>query len=1063
MFFIILKLIWNKYTNFRFHSIMEKRRVHILLLCLALLSPATLCAQFYLGGTDRGSLRWRSMDTQHYRIIYPRGRDSLARVYGAELESWRTAVGKSAGYEPCQFQGKRKMPVLLHNEHAVSNGSVVWAPSRMELYTTPDPANPIPMPWETNLAIHEQRHVAQMQTGLTGPLRPLGWFFGQMLNGAACAAYGGQMWMEGDAVIAETALSNSGRGRMASFLDYYMYSFDNGDWRNWYSWSNGSQRYYTPNHYALGYMLLAGLRYNYDDPLISARRFTSFSKNPFRWGYARDIRSLTGKRMDPSFKESANAFYSIWKEEADARAPYIPVDTLLGTPSRHLDYSSLAYSEEGLFAVREGLLHTPELVRIDPQSGKVRKLRDFSYSAGGMKFSGDGSRLVWHEIINDPRWELRSRSVIFSYDIRSGRTRKLSRSGMLFNPGPGPDSSLLVTIRKEDGGSALGLLHEGVREPEKIADAPDGLQIVESCCFEGYIYVSGLSEGGFGIYRLENGKLQCILQPQAATISDFGVEPDGHIHFCSDLNGNEEYYHLDPADSSLHRLTSTRYGGSDWHFSPDGSRLVFCAQDRNGRRVMSCDTDSLFFVPTDFSQRHKWVIADRLSEQERRLGAARDSSVFMAGMPRRYSKFAHALRIHSWAPLYFDYDNIAAMSFDRWYDSAAPGLVVFSQNTLGTLYGSMGYSFHPDPDGGQWRASDPDRLPWRHSGHLKINWAGLYPVFEADLDINDRRAHRDGFIAITTNGKTGSLQTTSDIIDGRPLVDFSLSAYIPWSFSRGGRYCGLVPKLSWNISNDSYDTVPVWMKKTEIVDEEGNSSYTLEYLGKNGANIFAKQSLKASLRFYLMTATASSSVYPRWGIAAECGYYQSIQKGGLNTVSGEHRLLSPHLYAYVYAYMPGFVRQQGLRLSARYGLECDRERIFPSYALNTLPRGLKDNSQAAYMFCGNNLHSLAFSADYAIPVWLSDLHIGGGFAYIKRMVLTPHFDFSLFGNGAFDKSLFSAGLDMEFDFGTLFWLSWPMSAGIRVDYNGGKSFGSLLESGTVKNHWYVGPLFNISF
>ena len=79
------------------------------------------------------------------------------------------------------------------------------------------------------------------------------------------------------------------------------------------------------------------------------------------------------------------------------------------------------------------------------------------------------------------------------------------------------------------------------------------------------------------------------------------------------------------------------------------------------------------------------------------------------------------------------------------------------------------------------------------------------------------------------------------------------------------------------------------------------------------------------------------------------------------------------------------------------------------------------------------------------------------------MVLTPHFDFSLFGNGAFDKSLFSAGLDMEFDFGTLFWLSWPMSAGIRVDYNGGKSFGSLLESGTVKNHWYVGPLFNISF
>lgn len=1043
---------------------MERRRLYILLLALALLCPASLSAQFYLGGTDRGALRWNSMDTQHYRIIYPRGRDSLARVYGAELESWRKAVGASAGYEPCQFQGKKKMPVVLHNEHAVSNGSVVWAPSRMELYTTPDPANPIPMPWETNLAIHEQRHVAQMQTGLTGPLKPIGWFLGEMLNGAACAAYGGQMWMEGDAVIAETALSNSGRGRMASFLEYYMYSFDNGDWRNWYSWSNGSQRHYTPDHYALGYMLLAGVRYNYDDALLSARRFTSFSKNPFRWGYARDIRQVTGKRMDPSFKESANVFYSIWKEEADARAPYIPVDTLLGTPSRHLDYSSLAYSEEGLFAVREGLLHTPELVRIDPQSGKVRKLRNFSYSAGGLKLNGDGSRLVWHEIINDPRWELRSRSVIRSYDIRSRRTRTLTRSGMLYNPAPGPDGQLLVTIRKENGGSALGLLHEGESTPEKIADAPDGLQIVESCFFEGNIYLSGISEGGFGIYRLDNGKIQCILQPQAATISDFGVEPDGHIHFCSDLNGNEEYYHLDPADSSLNRLTSTRYGGSDWHFSPDGGKLVFCAQDKNGRRVMSCDTDSLLFVPTDFSQRHKWVIADKLSEQERRLGAEKDSTSFLMGEPKRYSKFAHALRLHSWAPVYFDYDNIASMSFDRWYDSAAPGLVVFSQNTLGTLYGSLGYSAHPDPDGGQWRASDPDRLPWRHSGHLRLTWSGIYPIFEAKLDFNDRLAHDNGFKVISTDGKSGQLNSTKTRRNGVPLLDFSLSAYIPWNFSRGGIYCGLVPKLSWNISNDRYDTIPEWWMKTEVtIDDEGNTGYRYESLGKDGYRRFPDQSLTAAIRFYVMSATASSAVYPHWGIGLESGFRQHFQRGGLQTTKGEVKIFSPLYYAYLYTYIPGFVRQQGLRLTAKYGLKTCGDYIYPDCIVNTLPRGLSGNSGAFVHLCGDTRHSLAFSADYAIPVWLSDLHIGGGFAYIKRMVLTPHFDYSLFGDKSFDKSLYSAGLDLEFDFGTLFWISWPMTAGIRVDYSGGRSFDGLKEAGIVKNHWYVGPLFNISF
>ena len=46
-----------------------------------LLLPMVAGAQFYVTGDDPGRLRWYTLDTDNYRIIYPEGNDSLARVY----------------------------------------------------------------------------------------------------------------------------------------------------------------------------------------------------------------------------------------------------------------------------------------------------------------------------------------------------------------------------------------------------------------------------------------------------------------------------------------------------------------------------------------------------------------------------------------------------------------------------------------------------------------------------------------------------------------------------------------------------------------------------------------------------------------------------------------------------------------------------------------------------------------------------------------------------------------------------------------------------------------------
>ena len=182
-----------------------------------LLAGITASAQFYSSGDDPGRLKWSTVTSDNFRIIYPAGNDSLALEYGHALERYRTVLGASIGYEP-NSQYRRPMPVILHPYSAQANGSVVWAPRRMDLYTRPQSAAPEPMDWITELAVHESRHVSQMQFAKGRGFGAFNVLVGDLFTGALSAVYPGPALLEGDAVSTETALTRAGRGRSADFL-----------------------------------------------------------------------------------------------------------------------------------------------------------------------------------------------------------------------------------------------------------------------------------------------------------------------------------------------------------------------------------------------------------------------------------------------------------------------------------------------------------------------------------------------------------------------------------------------------------------------------------------------------------------------------------------------------------------------------------------------------------------------------------------------------------------------------------------------------------------------------
>ncbi|MDA3824182.1 MAG: hypothetical protein PF450_16435, partial [Bacteroidales bacterium] len=165
--------------------------------------------QFYEFGQDAGTIRWNHFSSNHYQLIYPQGRDSLAMVFADKLEYFYPHQARALNHD------HQKMPVIFHNESSFSNGVFVWAPKRLEVFTNPDP-NGYPQDWMTQLALHEGRHAVQVSKLWQGWGKGFSIIAGEQAVGLLTGFL--PVWyLEGDAVDAETRFSNSGRGRLPSF------------------------------------------------------------------------------------------------------------------------------------------------------------------------------------------------------------------------------------------------------------------------------------------------------------------------------------------------------------------------------------------------------------------------------------------------------------------------------------------------------------------------------------------------------------------------------------------------------------------------------------------------------------------------------------------------------------------------------------------------------------------------------------------------------------------------------------------------------------------------------
>lgn len=846
----------------------------VILLALALSATIPAAAQFTASGTEPAKIKWQTFNSANYQLIYPEGLDSLARLYAKSLERYRIPNSVSSGFKANEFY-RKPMPAVLHSFTGYSNGSVSWAPRNMSLYTNPESYNPDPQNWIDQLAVHEGRHVSQMQFGAY-PRKFDAFYYlsGDLFAGAMAAIYSGPAFLEGDAVVAETALTDAGRGRTADFLQYYRVCFDRKFWRDYWKWVYGSQRWYTPDYYRAGYVLHAGMRNTFDKPDFTKYYYQRVFRKPLLpfFNLQKSIKEVSGLKLKQAFRQIEEDFAADFAANDSLRHALtgeFQQGTDITKPTKYFRaFRGLATLGDSLYAIRTGLDLVPELVRID--DGRVHHLRYMANQTSRLSASEITRSIYWTEHTDDIRWEKKSSSRLYRYDPRRDKLAVLSGpDDRWYNPAASPvDSVVALVSNRLDGRTELLLVGGRSGEVLQTIPSPDSLQLVEPAWIDDELFASAIGPNGFGIYAVDGWK---ELLPQRIVKINRLFGRDGRLWFTSDRDGTAELYSLG-TDGSLRQETTLRFGGNDWCFA--GDSLVYTALSVFDKGVKTLPASALLgqTVSPDPLPR---PIPEKLAYQEDTLAAnlvlsAKDTLMLEFPEAKPYNKGAHLFKFHSWLPVYVDEDVVSSMSFEDIYTDASLGATVFFQNDLETSYGQIGLQAL----GGTMPAL-----------HAQWVYAGWLPKIELRATVGGRKSLFQD-IDIETTDSTISFTGVLDTL-AAPCIYGMARIYVPLNLSKGAWTRGLIPSFTVSASNDIVTAV----------------DYSGTRLFKTTSSPLA---LQLALRGYTMLPTPPSGIFPKLGIGAEVGYIDYPLR----------RVWQPgKYYASVYGYLPGLARTHGLRLS----------------------------------------------------------------------------------------------------------------------------------------------------
>lgn len=582
------------------------KQLNIILLSVFLLFPALAFSQLYnplnynaFVINRPAGIDWQEINTDHFRIIFPNGEDSLAYRSAAILESHYAEAQKLTGGSLKNF------PVILTNYNDLSNGFVNSVNFRSEIDLAAIKGkgmNPQSGDWLETVLPHELIHAAHFNVQIPWKEKKISIpNIVSIISPDLARTFHGfppSGLHEGLAVYYETEsiAPMGGRGNYTFSNNRFNSNFGSND-----RWNMGQtltpSDYSQPfnRHYISGYTFIDWLHNEYGDDI--SKEAIRYHYHNFFLGYGFALRQKTGswpgklyRLYEEDLKEYEQNRLSQITENTTERSllldlPYRGEETHAPkwiSENRLLFYGSFYNGRLGFYSY-------------DLPSKSIRMIKE-TFGVGDFNYQIEGDSLFYYSsYYRDPLYPGTYKTDLRSIDLSTGDTRRLTKNARIYAPTSNGDR-LLALQTMGSGAQIVEVFENG--EPEVLKTfqnaIPISLKFNPNNSEELAVIINQRGVQALWITTLDAIYGDLDQEPTLAFKDASIHDPEWHptenkLMFTMDAYPAMNIYEYDLDTGEVIRLTSSIYNAFEASYSPNGQQIAYVSQYLNERKIALLD------------------------------------------------------------------------------------------------------------------------------------------------------------------------------------------------------------------------------------------------------------------------------------------------------------------------------------------------------------------------------------------------------------------------------------------------------------------------------------------
>jgi len=709
------------------------RFIYKITLSIIFLSQLSICIYAQRFGANPSSVKWKKIKGHAADIVFPIGSDSAAMRVNAIAQLMDSHVSGRLG------TASLRIPVVLQTLPTISNAYVGLGPWRSEFFLFP-PQDALTLgstSWIDNLSVHEFRHVHQYANFRKGLSKFAYLIAGQEGQALANSASVPDWFFEGDAVYTETKYLSQGRGRLPGFYDPFRSLWMANKKYSYQKLRSGSIKDLVPNHYALGYLLVAyGYGKQGDGFWAKVTDDAARFKGLF-YPLQSAVKRHTGLKFNAFVREAIDSFQL--NMPVVSSHPSVQMINKVDVKRVVDHHFPIWLGGDSVLALRKAYNQMPHWVIFN--KGKLTRLSVKNIGLDDY-YTYKRGNIVYTAYSPDPRWQWKERSDIILYNIYSRLEERVTRGKRYFSPDLSSDGQQLIAVDVAPGGkTSLDLINRETGERVKRFENSSGLYFSYPVFSrsDSIVYViSRKVDGGSALLRLElaTATFSEVLPYTNAPMSFLRIRGNKLMFTVSQGQTNQFWEHdLLSGKTGILAVGVTGSYAGDIH--EDGKKIVYSSPSAEGEQIFSADYR---FTEYPISQLKPAGTKDLMADVKASNDPITD-----------YKKTEGLFRIHSWRPFYAQ---------PEW------SFTLYGQNLLNTMVSSYEYLYNENEGS--------------HRMGVNLAYGGLYPWITGGANYTVDRTYKDSSRLIRWNEWTGNvgLRLPLNFTTGKLYKQLDLSSRI---------------------------------------------------------------------------------------------------------------------------------------------------------------------------------------------------------------------------------------------------------------------------------------------